>query len=215
MPDGHYEHSTHHLNHILSNQGYFSAPPTHNRTLSRHGLAVLMTDLPPLVDFFGHCTLPHPNTGLADSPLLQRHWDYQWGLVPNMAFDLPLGTAGTPAGPGARGLAHHPADSPPHGLWLRPHGQGCPGRATRQLAIHPALDPGLPLSAWFSQLLAGRSHRLPSLPDLATGRKSSPLVVERRFLSQPASCWLVHGYGWGILVVLSVRRRAWRCLAKG
>ena len=52
------------------------------------GLPVLVTSLPPLTDYLSHIGRYHIQTGLADSPLLQRNWDFKWAVIGNLGVDL-------------------------------------------------------------------------------------------------------------------------------
>lgn len=44
--------------------------------------------IPPLTDLFGHLGRYAVQTGLADDPLLQRYYGFDWALLPNLGADL-------------------------------------------------------------------------------------------------------------------------------
>jgi hypothetical protein len=46
------------------------------------------TSLPPLIDLPGHMGRYHVELHLADSPTLQRNWDFHWRLIANLGVDL-------------------------------------------------------------------------------------------------------------------------------
>lgn len=51
-------------------------------------LPVMVTSLPPLVDYYGHIGRYHVQLNLEESPLLQKNWDFEWALIPNLGVDL-------------------------------------------------------------------------------------------------------------------------------
>ena len=63
--------------------------------------------LPPLIDLLAHMGRYHVQLNLADNPVLQRHWAFEWRLLGNLGFDLMMEGFGRVLGveAGARVLA--------------------------------------------------------------------------------------------------------------
>lgn len=51
-------------------------------------LPVAVTSLPPLIDLYGHLGRYHIQAEIADNPVIQQHWAFQWTLVANLGVDL-------------------------------------------------------------------------------------------------------------------------------
>jgi hypothetical protein len=78
---------------MIKSPPFFETPWWRNRPLLvalclATALPVLVTSVPPLIDYFSHLGHYRIQTGLADSPLLQRNWDFHWALIPNLGVDL-------------------------------------------------------------------------------------------------------------------------------
>src|SRR6476646_6949980 len=57
-------------------------------------IPLLYPPIPPLVDLFGHMGRYRVELDLANSPFLQRYYDYHWAAIGNLGVDLliiPLG----------------------------------------------------------------------------------------------------------------------------
>lgn len=73
------------------------SPPRWWETRVFAAVAVLLSAVPllwppvaPLIDMPGHLARYHIAAHLADSPLLQQHWTYQWRLIGNLGVDLAV-----------------------------------------------------------------------------------------------------------------------------
>lgn len=187
-------------------------PPVHAWWTSRFVVPALMllstipfwfVHIPPLIDYLAHMGRYHVQLHLADTPELQRNWDFHWHLVGNLGVELLIG-------PLTRIFGFERA------VWLV--ALALPvlmisGIARISRAIHGALTPFAIAAAWFALsypfqfgfvnywlACALALHVFASWVQTAKG----PQSVLRQMLFAVSAClvWVAHAYGWGILVVL-------------
>ncbi len=167
-------------------------------------LPVLLTDLPPLVDFFGHLGHYRIQIGLADSPLLQRHWDYQWGLVPNLGFDLMLAPLAPLLGLERAAWLITLLIPPLMAFGFARTARAVQGELPVTWLFTLPLTLAYPFQLGFLNYWLGVAiafHLFPTWLQTASHRPGRRAAI---FVPASLLAWLVHGYGWGILVVLSV-----------
>lgn len=158
---------------------------------------------PPLIDFLGHIGRYHVQLHLADSPALQRNWDFHWHVVGNLGVELlivPLaGLFGFD-----RAVWLIALTLPPLMIW------GI-GRISR--AMYGQLTPFAIAAVWFTMSYPfqlgfvnywlGCALAFHVFASWVQGAQSNGSAM-RAALFAAASClvWLAHAYGWVILVVL-------------
>ncbi|MGB4333592.1 MAG: hypothetical protein WBJ41_01940 [Chromatiaceae bacterium] len=163
-----------------------------------------MTDLPPLVDFFGHLGHYRIQTGLADSPLLQRHWDYQWGLVPNMGIDLLLEPLEPLLGLERAAWLITLLIPPLMAFGFARTARAVQGELPVSWLFTLPLTLAYPFQLGFLNYWLGVAIAFHLFPTWLQAESHRPWRRAAFFVPASLLAWLVHGYGWGILVVLSV-----------
>ncbi|WP_456621482.1 hypothetical protein [Bradyrhizobium sp. P5_C12] len=194
------------------------APPEHreppvgawwNSRLVVPGLMLLSTipfwfvRTPPLIDFLGHIGRYHVQLHLADSPALQRNWDFHWHVVGNLGVELlivPLaGLLGFDRAVWLIALA-----LPPLMIW---------GIARISRAMYGQLTPFAIAAVWFTMSYPfqlgfvnywlGCALAFHVFASWVQGAQRNGSAL-RAALFAAASClvWLAHAYGWVVLVVL-------------
>jgi hypothetical protein len=162
------------------------------------------TRLPPLVDLPGHMGRYYIELNLAHSPLLQRNWDFHWRLIANLGADLLVVPLAAAFGL-QRAVWLIAVALPPLMIW---------GLARMSRALHGQVTPFALVAApfalaypyqygflnfWLGSALAFHAFASWVEADAAmiSGRRRAAL-----FAPAAGVIWLVHAYGWAILVLL-------------
>jgi hypothetical protein len=172
--------------------------------------------LPPLIDLLGHLGRYHVQLHLADSPFLQRNWDFHWRLTANLGVDLLIVPAAALLGV-ERAAWLIALALPPLMIW---------GIVRLSRAVHGAVTPfafaAFPfafaypyqygfVNYWLSCVLA-----LHAFASWVRAGGCAGLRRKAAFALASVLIWLAHAYGWAILVVLvvafelSLLRAPWR-----
>lgn len=74
------------------------ASPAHSHVTAQHWLVLLLIlistiplwlpAIPPITDLLGHIGRYRVQIDVADNPILQRYYDFEWSLIPNLGVDL-------------------------------------------------------------------------------------------------------------------------------
>lgn len=167
-------------------------------------LPVLVTSVPPLVDYLGHLGRYRIQTGLATSPLLQANWDFHWALVANLGVDLLIEPLSHLFGLERAGWLIALAIPPLFALGLirtarAAHG-AVPGTALAALPFALAY----PYQFGFLNYWLGTALAFNFFAFWLAGI-GAPMTPRRAALFVPAALltWITHAFGWGILGVLA------------
>jgi hypothetical protein len=167
-------------------------------------LPLLLPSIPPLTDLPGHMGRYRIALDLAQSPFLQRFYDFHWSLIPNLGADLlvvPFAKlAGLEAATKIVALLI-PALTAAGFLWVSREAHG---RVSPSVLLAAPLIYGFPflygflnftLSAAFAFLALGLWMRLGRL-----GRFGLRAAV---FVPLSLVVWVAHAFGWGMLGLLA------------
>lgn len=184
---------------------------------------LLIPAVPPLTDVPGHIGRYHIAAHLAGSPLLARHWQFEWGLIGNLGVDLIV-EALAPLIPAPLAAKLVIVAIPPLWVWglirlSRASGTGADaGRLAPGAALGFPLVYSWPFQFGFVNFMLSATLALHALASwIAMGRAGR--VRQRAALFVPVSwvLWIAHSFGWGLFGLiafaaeLAERRRLAAC----
>lgn len=165
---------------------------------------LLWPAMPPLTDLPGHVGRYHVALDLANSPDLQRHWIYRWGLIGNLGVDLAVM-------PLARLIGLEPAVKlvvmvipPLFVLGIARLSRAVTGTISPAAAFGFPLAYGFAFQLGFVNFMLAAVLALNALASWVSLGKSGRIGL-RTALFIPISCilWLAHSFGWGMFGLLA------------
>ena len=168
---------------------------------------------PPLFDLPGHIGRYHVAADIARSPLLQKHWSYEWALIGNLGVDLPVWVL-TPLFGVELAAKLVVASIPPltvAGLvWLSREGQG---EVSPAAPLAFPLAYGYPFQFGFVNFTLAAALAILALAGwLRLGRQGRIGLRTLLFVPISVMLWIAHSFGWGMFGLFAfsaemVRRR--------
>lgn len=170
---------------------------------------LLIPAVPPLTDVPGHIGRYYIAAHLAGSPLLARHWQFEWGLIGNLGVDLIV-EALAPLIPAPLAAKLVIVAIPPLWVWglirlSRASGTGADaGRLAPGAALGFPLVYSWPFQFGFVNFMLSATLALHALASwIAMGRAGR--VRQRALLFVPVSwvLWIAHSFGWGLFGLIA------------
>jgi hypothetical protein len=181
-------------------------------------LPFAVTDLPPLGDLYSHIGRYHVMLDDGRSPFLDRYYEFDWGLIPNLGQDLPMALLGRWLGP-ERGAIVLCALIPP--LLIL-------GMRALSIAVHGRVQPlvlfALPFALSYTYLYGFVNYHtgivvlIWAMAAWWRLRDRPPTHRAAAFAVLSFAAWLCHLSAWGLLLcaigvfecVAGLRRSGWR-----
>lgn len=167
-------------------------------------LPLVWPALPPLYDLPDHAGRYHVMADIARSADLQRHWTFEWALVPNLGVDLlVLALAPLFGIIGATKLAVA-AIPPLFVLALFTLSRAATGRVSPAIGFALPLAYAAPFQMGFVNFCLSAALALLALAGWITmGRRERPWLRTLVFVPVVFVLWLAHSSGWGVFGVLA------------
>lgn len=165
---------------------------------------LLWPAVPPLYDLPDHLGRYHVMTHVAGSPDLQRHWSFEWALVPNLGVDLLVLALAPLIGvvPATKLVVIAiPALTV---LALFVLSRVATGRVSPAIGFALPLAYAAPFQMGFVNYCLSAALALLALAGwIAMGRQGRPWRRTALFVPVAFGLWLVHSSGWGLFGILA------------
>ena len=167
-------------------------------------MPLLWPTVPPLYDLPDHLGRYHVMADIAGSPDLQRHWTFEWALVPNLGVDLLVLALAPLLGVVVATKLVVMAIPALTVLALFVLSRVATGRVSPAIGFALPLAYAAPFHMGFVNYCLSAALALLALGGwIAMGRRGRPWLRTAVFAPVVFGLWLVHSSGWGLFGILA------------